>query len=299
MLVPKIDLHAHTVAELEYPFMGKSQVQGQPITAAQLRKMYDAVGVERGVQLPLASPECQSDVMTNKEARLLVEQFPETVGWWFCNLDPRWFRNLPDTDLSPAMEYFKSKGARGIGELTTNLYIDDPLMENLFYHAQKCALPILFHIGRAGGGDYGMIDDLGLPRLEAALQKYPDLRFIGHSKNWWSEISGDCTDQTRSLANKGPVTPGGRVVELMRKYPNMHGDLSAGSGENAIMRDPAFGCRFLEEFQDKLYFGLDYCQTTDFRALSGFLDDAVETGKLSQGAYNKICRENALRLLEG
>ena len=95
------------------------------------------------------------------------------------------------------------------------------------------------------------------------------------------------------------MTPGGRLVELLRNYPNMYGDLSAGSGANAVMRDPAFGYKFLEEFQDKLFFGVDYCEPGNFMPLSQYLDDAVENGHISQKAYNKICRENLLALLEG
>ncbi len=297
MIVQKIDIHAHNVFQHEYAGMGDGRYY--PTTVEEIRKMYDAVGVEKGVQLPLVSPEHHNDLLTNREARLLVEKHPETVGWWFCNVDPRWLKNTADADLSIVMEYYKSLGAKGIGELTANIYIDDPMMQNLFYHAEKCGLPILFHIGKAGGDDYGIVDDLGLPRLEESLKKFPKLIFIGHSHKWWSEISGDCSNETRGSNPKGPVVPGGRVVELMRKYPNMYGDLSAGSGENAIMRDPEFGYKFLEEFQDKLFFGLDYCNVSNYRYLSNFLDEAVESGKISQIAYNKICRENALKLLEG
>lgn len=297
MIIPKIDIHAHIVFQREYPGMGDGRFY--PPTIEEIRKMYDAVGVEKGVQLPLVSPEHHHDLLTNRDARLLVEKHPDTVGWWFCNVDPRWLKNTADADLSIVMEYYKSLGAKGIGELTANLYIDDPMMQNLFYHAENCGLPVLFHIGKAGGDDYGIVDDFGLPRLEETLKRFPNLIFIGHSKKWWSAISGDCTEEIWGTNPKGPVAPGGRVVELLRKYPNMYADLSAASGENAIMRDPEFGYKFLEEFQDKLLFGLDYCKVTDYRHLSKFLDDAVETGKISQTAYNKICRENALKLLEG
>ena len=75
------------------------------------------------------------------------------------------------------------------------------------------------------------------------------------------------------------------------------GDLSAGSGANAVMRDPAFGYKFLEEFQDKLFFGTDYCCRGQRFILSEFLDEGVETGRISQKAYNKICRENLLALV--
>ena len=83
----------------------------------------------------------------------------------------------------------------------------------------------------------------------------------------------------------------------MRKYPNLCGDLSAGSGQNALMRDPEFAYKFLEEFQDRLYFGTDICSPTNDFKLTFFLDEAVENGHISQECYNKVCRENALKLL--
>ena len=64
-----------------------------------------------------------------------------------------------------------------------------------------------------------------------------------------------------------------------------------------MRRDPEFAYRFLEEFQDRVLFGTDLCTPIDEINLSGFLDEAVENGRISQTAYNKICRENALRLL--
>ena len=296
MILKKLDIHAHVLLEKEYPCMGHGLEMG--LTCEELRTMYDAIGVERGVALPIVSPEHMSDQFSSTAARMCCEQFPETIGWWFCNVDPRWLTNSPDADLSIPMEYYKSLGAKGLGEFTTNLPVDNPMMQNLFYHAEKCGLPILFHIGKQGG-DYGIVDELGLYKIEATLKKFPKLKLIGHSQKWWAEISGDCNAENRNGYPEGPVTPGGRLVELLRNYPNMYGDLSAGSGANAIMRDPAFGYKFLEEFQDKLFFGVDYCELGNYMPLSHYLDDAVEGGHISQKAYNKICRENLLALVEG
>lgn len=66
----------------------------------------------------------------------------------------------------------------------------------------------------------------------------------------------------------GPVIPGRRVVELMRRYPNLLGDLSAGSGLNALRRDREFGISFLNEFQDKLYFGHDFCRMSNTEGMT-------------------------------
>lgn len=295
MIIKKLDIHAHVVMEKEYPCMGHGTLF--PLTPPELRTMYDRIGVEKGVALPLVSPEHMSDQYTIKDARQAAEQYPQTVGWWFCNVDPRWLSNTADADLSIVMNHYKAMGAKGIGEFTANLPVEDPMMQNVYYHAEKCGLPILFHCGQQGD-DYGMVDGLGLYSIEKTLQRFPKLKLIGHSHKWWSEISGDCSWENRAGNPKGPVTPGGRVVELMRNYPNMLGDLSAGSGENAIMRDPAFGYKFIEEFQDKLFFGVDYCSIDNYRHLSHFLDEGVECGRISQKAYNKICRENLLSLID-
>jgi predicted TIM-barrel fold metal-dependent hydrolase len=94
----------------------------------------------------------------------------------------------------------------------------------------------------------------------------------------------------------------GRIVELMRKYPNLCGDLSAGSAYNAMTRDPEFGYSFIEEFQDRLFYGTDVNDPShislDMVKLSFWLDEACDKGKISKAAYEKVCYGNALDLLE-
>ncbi len=294
--VQKIDIHVHTVLE-----KGMPRLTGDTFTTPEeLFVFYQLLGIEKGVILPSASPEGSYDSHSNKEAYQTVRKYPQQF-YWFCNLDPRMGNNSPDTDFSHFINYFKGHGAKGVGEITANMYFDDPLVLNLFKHCEACDMPVTFHIGFCGN-DYGLIDELGLPRLEKVLKMFPKLKFLGHSQKFWSEISGDVSEKDRGENKPGKVTPGGRVVELMRKYPNLCGDLSAGSGHNAITRDPEFGYRFLEEFQDRLYYGTDICSplniTWDMIKLSAFLDEAMESGKISYAAYKKICRTNAMRLLE-
>ncbi len=55
---------------------------------------------------------------------------------------------------------------------------------------------------------------------------------------------------------------GGVTDKLLSDYPNLYGDLSANSGNNALSRDAEFTRDFLKRHQDKLIFGSD-CSCTD------------------------------------
>ena len=95
----------------------------------------------------------------------------------------------------------------------------------------------------------------------------------------------------------GPVTEGGRLVELLRRYPNFCGDISAGSGNTALTRDPEFGYWFMEEFQDQLLYGSDLCWPDQQVPQTATLKNALAAAKISQQAFDKIGRGNAERLL--
>lgn len=294
MFVKKIDIHVHTTYWSEGALNRWSA--DTYATPEQIKEKYDAWGIEKGIILPGINPDCSFAMQSNEEAYQLTKKYPDEF-WWFCNINPRMGNNLPDTDLSYFINHYKKFGAKGVGELTFNMYVDDPFTENLLYHCSECDMPVIFHIGPQINGCYGMVDDLGLPRIEKMLKKYPKLKLIGHSQPWWAEISSDVTLETRNSYPTGKVIPG-RACELLKEYENMYGDLSAGSGFNAVSRDPEFGYKFLEEYQDKLMFGTDICSPHNFMPLSGWLDEALTNKMISQTAYNKICRENAIKLLK-
>ena len=91
-------------------------------------------------------------------------------------------------------------------------------------------------------------------------------------------------------------------MELMRRYPNLHGDLSAGSGFTAVSRDPGFGYEFFDEFQDRLLFGTDVCleqnRTSVLINLRDFLATGLAEKRITRTVYDKITHLNAMRLLE-
>ena len=291
-LVKKIDMHAHTIRTHGIPRPGGSHFA----TVPELLDMYDKLGVERGVLLPSVSPDCSHELNTNEEIWEIAQANPTRFSF-HCNVDPRMGDNNGSTDFTYYLDHYMALGAKGVGELTANLWFDDPRVLALFRACEARNMPVTFHIGTPEG-EYGLIDTFGLPRLEECLQAFPNLRFLGHSQRFWSGISGDADEVNFHGWPQGKVTPGGRIVELMRSYTNLYGDLSAGSGFGAVSRDPDFGYAFMEEFQDRLYFALDLCDPINITqpnriGLASFLDEGVKTGKLSYNAYYKISRGNA------
>jgi hypothetical protein len=97
--------------------------------------------------------------------------------------------------------------------------------------------------------------NFGLERFHKVLEKFPTVRFIGHAQTWWGNIDRN-HDQT-VMYPKTKVAPGGITDRLLSDYPNMFGDLSAGSGLNSLLRDEDRTREFLQRHQDKLLYGSD------------------------------------------
>ena len=57
--------------------------------------------------------------------------------------------------------------------------------------------------------------------------------------------------------------------------------------------------KFLNEFQDRLCFGLDVClePTEDNARLVYFLRKLRDEGKISETVFQKVARENVLKIL--
>ena len=88
------------------------------------------------------------------------------------------------------------------------------------------------------------------------LKKYPKVNFLGHAQTWWANVDKNHKDQS-ILYPKTKVNAGGLTDKLLSDYPNMFGDLSAGSGLNFLLRDEDHTRSFLERHQDKLIYGSD------------------------------------------
>jgi predicted TIM-barrel fold metal-dependent hydrolase len=184
-------------------------------------------------------------------------------------------------------------GVRLYGELKLRMMYDNPDALRMFRFCGEQDLPVTVHI------DYEFDTGRRYPRpnwwygggieaFERAVRACPGTTFIGHAPGFWAHISGD--DQAYEVSYPpGPVAPGGKVVQMLRDYPNLYADLSAGSGLNALRRDPSFASEFLIEFQDRLLYARD--------GFSNQLQEFLEGLDLPKEVLVKVYAANALRLV--
>lgn len=175
---------------------------------------------------------------------------------------------VPDfPEATSEIEKYLKLGAPLIGEQKFGVECDSPEMQKLYSLAQAYDVPVLMH------WQHGMYNR-GLERFHKMLEKFPDVNFIGHAQTWWANIDRNHKDQN-VLYPKTRVTPGGLTDRLLSDYPNMYGDLSAGSGLNSLLRDEDHARGFIERHQNKLMFGSD-------------CSDAVGHGVACQGSQTLV-----------
>lgn len=286
-----VDIHAHAQREAGTPRCGLKTWA----SADELIKRYDELGVEQGVLLPITGPEFY-EPQSNQDILEICEKHPDRF-LPFCNIHPRAVKNAPDADFRELLDYYIKRGCKGVGEITANLPFDDDLVQNLLAQIEEAGLPVTIHVGHRIGGDYGLVDQPELPLLEATLKRLPALRILAHAPGFWSCMGKLSSPEEHGRYQKEPFSEEGRVPVLMRRYENLYGDLSAGSGYNALACNPDYACTFLTEFQDRLLFGIDITAADTPAPLAGFLMNLRDTGSISETVFSKVTRENAQQLL--
>lgn len=288
-----IDVHVHACRP-RHPGIARPNGTAYP-TPERAIEMMDAAGIDRAALMCSVSPEFRYTLVTPEETLGIARQYPDRFIP-FCNMDPRFVANSPDADFRPLLAAYKELGCKGVGEYIPNIPFDDPLNMNFFGQVEEAGLPLTFHISAGIGKGYGCFDEPGLPRLEKVLEAFPNLVLLGHSQPFWAEIGTNVVENgVRVGYPEGPVEPG-RLPELMRRHPNLHGDLSARSGFNALSRDPEFGRAFMEEFQDRLCFGTDIANDPQALPIVSFFRSLRDKELVSLEAWEKIAHRNAERL---
>ena len=237
---PIIDIHQH---------LGYSGRSDEVLLAHQR-----AMGVTKTILLPAGRPVNTASTHNGVSNGLQAQCLGNEACYRFAKAHPQHYLfgacEVPDLpDAVQEIEKYLNLGGVVIGELKFGVECDSQGMQNIYQVAADYRVPVLMH------WQHGMYN-YGFERFYTMLEKYPRTTFIGHAQTWWANIDKNYTDQS-VLYPKGKVTPGGLTDRYLSDYPNMYGDLSAGSGLNAFTRDEANARDFIQRHQDKLMFGSD------------------------------------------
>ena len=274
-----VDVHVH---------LGQAWVPNlAPLSVQSLLGWMDQRQVSQVVVLPLISPESWYYVVSNDWVLDQTSQHRQRLIP-FCGIDPRAVY-VRGKVIARMLDRCRQAGAKGLGEHKCGGPIDDPGNVAIFKACSDLKWPVMLHMDNIRN-----TDEPGLPALERVLQAAPGAVFIGHATAWWSSIA--VVSDKKELAGypQGPIKPGGAIERLMDKYPNIYGDLSAGSGLNAIRRDPDFGREFLIRRADRLLFGTDYL--SEGQKVDQF--EFLESLDLPTDVQAKIFHDNARRILD-
>lgn len=203
----------------------------------------------------------------------------------------------PDPRKPEAIDMLESAismyGVKIYGELKLRMMYDNLDAIRLFKYCGEKGLPVVVHI------DYEIDNKSRYPRpnwwfgggieaFERAVKACPYTNFVGHAPGFWAHISGDDQYLTVSYP-KGSVLPNGKIKEMFDKYPNLYCDISAGSGLNALKRDPSHALEFLDKYRDRIMYARD-CFTNEHQEFLNSLD-------LGQDIKDKIFYMNSLKLV--
>lgn len=235
-----IDIHQHV------GYMGRSD---DALLAHQR-----AMGISKTILQPAGRPVKTASTHDGFSNGLQAKCLGNEACYEFAKAHPKDYlfaaNEVPDIPgATEEIEKYLKLGAVGIGEQKFGVECDSPEMQRLYEIAADYRVPILMHWQHK-------MYFYGFERFHTMLRKYPRTIFIGHAQTWWANIDKDLPDQA-TLYPKTKVTPGGLTDHYLSDYPNMYGDLSAGSGLNSLTRDEDQAREFLVRHQDKLMFGSD------------------------------------------
>ncbi len=236
---PIIDIHQH----LNY--------SGRPDAVFLAHQR--AMGATLTILLPAGRPATTAATHQGKANGLQAQALGTEACATFARGNPGFVfgaNDRPDAaDAPQEIARYLERGAILIGEQKFGVECDSPEMQRLYATAAAHGVPVLMH------WQFGMYNH-GFDRFHRVLERYPTVNFIGHAQTWWANIDANHRDQS-VLYPRGPVTPGGLTDRYLSDYPNMYGDLSAGSGLNALTRDEGFTREFLSRHHGKLLYGSD------------------------------------------
>jgi predicted TIM-barrel fold metal-dependent hydrolase len=237
---PIIDIHQHV------------HYSGRP--DAGLVAHQRAMGVTQTILLPAGRPLISAATHGGVSNGLQAQCQGNWACYRFAKLHGRAFlfgaNEVPNLDDAvKEIERYLKRGGVIIAEQKFGVECDSPGMQKIYQLAADYRVPVLMH------WQHGMYN-YGFDRFYKMLEQHPRTTFIGHAQTWWANIDKNHADQA-VLYPKGKVTPGGLTDRYLSDYPNVFGDLSAGSGLNALTRDEDHARDFLQRHREKLVYGSD------------------------------------------
>ena len=228
--VPVIDTHLHLRNDLDGNY---AHIQGSGVARAVLRARENATAQVKAIQA----------------------KYPDRFVWTAV-------ADITKPGAEAALTQAVKDGAAGFGELKFHVAADGPELQRMYALAADLKVSIMIHFQEVEHFTGEGVFATGYKRFESVLKAHPRTTFIGHADAFWANISADYHEQ--AAYPTGPVVKGGITDRWLADYPNLFGDLSANSGNNALSRDPSFTPDFLVRHQDKLVFGSD-CACADGR----------------------------------
>jgi predicted TIM-barrel fold metal-dependent hydrolase len=268
---PVIDFHQHTT------YSGRTD----EFLIAHQRVM----GIARTVLLPAGSSGGLAAGAGGNDTVVAISRDHPGEYLFFANELP----DIPET--RKVLEKYLKAGAKGIGEQKFGVMCDSQAMQLVAAIAAHHDVPVLMHFQHE-------TYNLGFERFHKLLEKFPKVNFIGHAQTFWGNI--DKNHLQPVMYPKGPVAPGGITDRLLSDYPNLYGDLSAGSGLNALLRDEEHAREFLKRHQDKLIYGSDCSDRDGAGAACSGAQQLAAVRRLAPDdrAIRKMLYLNAARLLK-
>src|SRR3984893_3940263 len=157
---------------------------------------------------------------------------------WFNSYD------VAKSDAEQVLTQAVKAGAQGFGEMKFHVAADGPELRRMYALAAELRVPILIHFQEVDHFPNEGAWSTGFAKtFESVLKAYPRTTFIGHADAFWANVSEDYHNE--AVYPRGPIRRGGVTDRLLSDYPNLFGDMSAVSGNNAMARDPAFTAYFL------------------------------------------------------
>ena len=278
---PIIDIHQH---------LGYGSRPDEVLLAHQR-----AIGATITILLPAGRPATGASTHGGVANGLQAQALGNEQCYQFVRAHRKVFlfgaNDVPDLEgATGEIERYLKRGAKVIAEQKFGVECDSPEMQKIYALAQEYEVPVLMH------WQFKMYN-YGFERFHKMLEKFPRVKFLGHAQTWWANIDRDHADQT-VLYPKGPVAAGGLTDRYLSDYANMYGDLSAGSGLNALTRDEDFARDFLRRHRDKLIFGSD-CNDRDGggpNCLGAQIIGAIRRLAADRQIERKLLYENAKRM---